>query len=117
MATAGVRLSLNDWIRLAVYIQEQRDQATCFGQFVRDMSRTQISIPKIQGVNGYFTGYSFFTWTDNDLVRSSAWAVGAYGQRIGWSTKEKNTRVFLTFGDGTDSDMSKIYPLANRWIN
>lgn len=117
LATGGVRLSLSDWIRLAVYIQEQRDQASCFGQFIRDLSRTQITIPKIQGVNGYFTGYGFLTWTANDMVRSTAWAVGAYGQRIGWSTKERNTRVFLTFGDGSDPEMNKVYPLADRWIN
>jgi CubicO group peptidase (beta-lactamase class C family) len=117
LATAGVRLSLNDWIRLAVYIQEQRDQSSCFGQFIRDVSRSQIAIPKIQGVNGYFSGYSYFTWTANDLAQSTAWAVGAYGQRIGWSTKAGNRRVFLTFGDGSDPDMNKIYPLADRWIN
>lgn len=117
LATGGVRLSLSDWMRLAVFIQEQRDEATCFGQFIRDLSHTQITIPKIQGVNGFFTGYGFLTWTDNDLVRSTAWAAGAYGQRIAWSKKAKNTRLFLTFGDGTDPDMNRIYPLADRWIN
>ena len=116
-ADCTLKMALSDWVRLAIYIQEQRDQPTCFGQYIRDLGRTQIAIPKIPGVNGYFSGYGFLTWTDNDMVPSTAWAVGAYGQRIGWSIKERNTKVFLSFGDGSDPDMNKIYPLANRWIN
>ena len=117
LSTGGVRLSLNDWIRLAIFIQEQRDQETCFGKFIQGLSTSQIKIPKQAGVNGYFNGYSYFVYTENDLVANSAWAVGHHGQRIGWSTKQNNKKVFLTFGDGSDSEMSRIYPLANRWIN
>ena len=117
LATAGVRLSMNDWIRLAIFIQEQRDLDTCFGKFVKDLSKSQIKIQKQDGVNGYFNGYSYFTWTDNDQAAQTAWAVGHNGQRIGWSIKPQNKKIFLTFGDGSDAEMGKIYPLANRWIN
>ena len=117
LATGGVRLSMNDWIRLAIYIQEQRDQETCFGKFVQGLSTSQIKISKQAGVNGYFNGYSYFTWTENEQVANSAWVAGHHGQRIGWSTKKNNKKVFLTFGDGSDSEMSRIYPIANRWIN
>lgn len=117
LATGGVRLSMNDWIRLALYIQEQRDQETCFGKYVQVLSKSQIKISKQEGVNGYFNGYSFFTWTENDQAANIAWAAGHNGQRIGWSVKQQNKKIFLTFGDGSDPEMSKIYPLANRWIN
>ena len=117
LATGGVRLSMNDWIRLAIYIQEQRDQETCFGKYVQALGKSQIKIAKQAGVNGYFNGYSFFTWTENDQASHTAWAAGYNGQRIGWSVKQQNKKIFLTFGDGSDSDMGRIYPLANRWIN
>ena len=117
LATGGVRLSMNDWIRLAIFIQEQRDQETYFGKYVQALSKSQIKIAKQAGVNGYFNGYSFFTWTENDQASHTAWAVGFNGQRIGWSVKQQNKKIFLTFGDGSDSDMGTIYPLANRWIN
>lgn len=117
LATGGVRLSISDWIRLAVYIQEQRDKNDCFGKFVQELGKTQIKIQKIPGVNGYFNGYSYLTWTENDQAPHIAWAVGHNGQRIGWSVKQNNKKLFLTFGDGSDSDMGRIYPLANRWIN
>lgn len=116
LATGGVRLSLDDWIRLGLYIRDQRDAAGCEGQFVRDLSTSQTRISKIPGVNGFFSGYGFLTWTDNDLVPQSAWAVGHHGQRIGWSTQRGNPRLFLTFGDGSDADMARLYPLARRWL-
>jgi hypothetical protein len=117
LATGGVRLSMSDWIRLGVYIQEQRDKNDCFGKFIQELGRTQVKIQKIPGINGYFNGYSYFTWTENDQAPNIAWAVGHNGQRIGWSSKQNNKKLFLTFGDGSDSDMGRIYPLANRWIN
>ena len=113
----GVRLSMSDWIRLGVYIQEQRDKNDCFGKFIQELGKTQVKIQKIPGINGYFNGYSYFTWTENDQAPIIAWAVGHNGQRIGWSSKQNNKKLFLTFGDGSDSDMGRIYPLANRWIN
>jgi len=117
LATGGVRLSVSDWIRLAVYIQEQRDKNDCFGKFVQELGKTQIKIQKIPGINEYFNGYSYLTWTENDQAPNIAWAVGHNGQRIGWSSKQNNKKLFLTFGDGSDADMGRIYPLANRWIN
>lgn len=117
LATGGVRFSMNDWIRLALFIQAQRDEESCFGKFVQALSTSQIKIPKQAGVNGYFNGYSYFTWTDNGMAANIAWAAGHNGQRIGWSVKQQNKKIFLTFGDGSDAEMGKIYPLANRWIN
>jgi hypothetical protein len=117
LATAGVRLTLADWIRLGIYVQEQRDVSGCFGDFVRDMLRPLIRIPKMDGVNGHFNGYGYFTWTDADLAPEMGWIAGHFGQRIGVSSRPGNTRLFITFGDGTDPAMRRIYPLAKRWIN
>lgn len=116
-AEGGIRMSLQDWIRFAAYVQRQRTLDGCFGGYLKELSRTQIKIPMIDGINGYFSGYGFFTWTENTLVRNTFWAVGYGGQRIGWSTDPANRRMFLMFSNSADKDMNSIYPVADRWIN
>ncbi len=117
LATGGVRLVLADWVRLSLWLREQRDQPGCFGDFVRAMGKTQVRAPKAEGINGFFNGYSWFTWTEADLAPETAWFVGHFGQRLAWSTRPGNKRLFLTFGDGSDPEMGRIYPLARRWIH
>jgi hypothetical protein len=97
-------------------VREQRAGAGCFADYLKAMSTAQLRIPKIPGVNGFFNGYGYFTWTDNDAAPGSVWAVGHFGQRIGWSTDPAKTRVFLTFGVESDRDMTALYPLAARWL-
>mgnify|MGYP003346312793 CR=1 FL=1 len=116
-AEGGIRMSLQDWIRFAAYVQRQRILDGCFGAYLKEMSRTQIKIPMIDGINGYFAGYGFFTWTDNTLAKNTFWAVGYGGQRIGWSTNPAVRRMFLMFSNSADKDMNAIYPVADRWIN
>ncbi|MEN9779636.1 MAG: hypothetical protein RL014_784 [Pseudomonadota bacterium] len=117
LSTGGVRMSLADWVRFATYVRDQRSGRGCFADYLQDMSRSQIRISKVPGVNGYFNGYGFLTWTENDAAPSTFWAVGHFGQRIGWSNKPGNRRVFLTFGFESDADMAAIYALAHRWLN
>lgn len=116
-ANGGVRLALVDWIRLAIFVQNQRRSDSCLGRYLRDMSRTQIAAPLQDGVNGYFKGYGYFTWTENTQAPDTFWAVGYGGQRIGWSTDPDNRRIFLMFSTSADHHMARIYPLANAWIN
>ena len=116
-ANGGVRLALVDWIRLAIFVQNERRSDSCLGRYLREMSRTQIAAPMQEGVNGYFKGYGYFTWTENTLAPETFWAVGYGGQRIGWSTDPENRRIFLMFSTSADHHMARIYPLANAWIN
>jgi len=116
-AMGSVRLTLIDWVRFATYIQQERGKQGCFSDYLKDMSKTQIKLQKIEGVNGYFGGYGYFTWTEADLAPNTFWAAGYGGQRIGWSNDPSNKRIFITFGNSSDKDMNKIYPVANRWIN
>ena len=117
LATGGVRLVLADWVRLGLWLREQRDQPGCFGDFVRAMGKTQVRAPMAAGINGFFNGYSWFTWTEAGPAPETAWFVGHFGQRLGWSTRSGNQRLFLTFGDGSDAEMGRLYPLAGRWIH
>lgn len=116
-AEGNVRLTLLDWIRFAIWVQASRGRPDCFGNFLRSMGSTQVRIPLIDGINGYFGGYGFLTWTDNRLAPRTSWAAGYGGQRIGWSSDPANRRIFLTFGNSADKDMNAIYPVADRWIN
>ena len=115
-ANGSVRLSLADWVRLALHVQTRRGGDDCYGRFLRELSSTQIPAPLQPGVNGYFQGYGYFTWTDNRLAPGTFWAVGYGGQRIGWSTEATNRRIFLMFGNAADRHMQQVYPLARAWI-
>ena len=117
LATGGVRMSLADWIRFAAFVREQRAGSGCFADYLKAMSKAQLRIDKIPGVNGWFNGYGYFTWTDNDAAPDSFWAVGHFGQRIAWSTDPRNPRMFLTFGVESDRDMAALYALAARWMH
>jgi CubicO group peptidase (beta-lactamase class C family) len=113
-ANGGVRLSLIDWIRFAVYVDNQRRSDTCFGRFIKDMGTTQIRAP---GVTKGFDGYGYLTWTDNSYAPDTFWAVGYGGQRIGWSSDPNNGRVILMFSNSADRDMDQVYPLAQEWFS
>jgi CubicO group peptidase (beta-lactamase class C family) len=115
-ANGSVRLSLADWVRLALHVQSRRGGEDCYGRYLRELSSMQIPAPLQPGVNGYFNGYGYFTWTDNRMAPGTFWAVGYGGQRIGWSTDPANRRIFLMFGNAADRHMQHVYPLAQAWI-
>lgn len=112
-ANGGIRLALIDWIRLAIYVDDQRRTDTCFGRFIKEMGTTQIRAP---GVTKGFDGYGYLTWTDNSYAPNTFWAVGYGGQRIGWSSYPNNRRIFLMFSNSADRDMDQVYPLAREWF-
>jgi CubicO group peptidase (beta-lactamase class C family) len=112
-ANDGMRLTLVDWIRLAIYIDKERKQDSCFGRFIRDMASTQIRAP---GLVNHMSGYGYFTFTENAMAPQSFWAVGYGGQRIGWSTEAGNGRVFMMFSNSADRQMDLVYPIARDWM-
>jgi CubicO group peptidase (beta-lactamase class C family) len=112
-ANESIRLALIDWIRMAIYVDQQRKQDSCFGRFVRDMGSTQIRAP---GLLNQMSGYGYFTFTDNAMVPQSYWAVGYGGQRIGWSTEAGNGRIFMLFSNSADRHMDLVYPIARDWM-
>lgn len=112
-ANGAVRMALIDWIRLAIYVDNQRRTDTCFGRFIRDMGKTQI---RADGVVNHIGGYSYLTWTENSLAPNTFWAVGYGGQRIGWSSDPSNKRIFLMFSNSADRHMDQVYPIARDWF-
>ena len=112
-ANGSVRLALIDWIRLAIFVERQRRENTCYGRFVRDMGTRQISA---SGTQAFMNGYGYFTWIDNEWAPNTFWASGFGGQLIGWSTNPANRRVFMIFSNASNRMVDQIYPLARDWM-
>ena len=112
-ANDAMRLALIDWIRLAIHVDKERQQDSCFGRFIRDMGSTQIRAP---GLVNHMSGYGYFTFTENAMAPQSFWAVGYGGQRIGWSTQPDNARIFMMFSNSADRHMDLVYPIARDWM-
>ena len=110
-ADGNVRMTMEDWIRLALWVKTNEVKQDCFGNYVREASKTQIkNVSKITGQ--YFDGYGYLTWTENRLLKDSYWAVGYGGQRIGWN--HQNKRMLVAFSN-VENYMDKLYGLYAEW--
>jgi CubicO group peptidase (beta-lactamase class C family) len=111
IAMGNVRMTMNDWVRFALWVKNNEMKQDCFGAYVREASKTQIkNISKISGRN--FEGYGYLTWTENQLIKDSYWAVGHGGQRIGWN--HRNKRMLIAFSN-VESYMDRLYALYADW--
>ncbi len=106
----NTRMTIRDWARFAVFVQEARKQSGCYGDFVRDATTTRVKTDRRFG--RAYGGYGYFTWTDNDDVPNSYAALGYGGQSITWSTK--NDKYIIVFS--TSTIMPEIHPMARRWL-
>jgi CubicO group peptidase (beta-lactamase class C family) len=115
MSDTGVRLHIQDWIRFAWWVRQAARSDGCFGDYVRQATRTQIAngtSPKARRTGGFFGGYGYLVWTDNQLVPASYWAAGYGGQRIGWN--RENDRMIVVFSNQEDW-MPEVYALYRDW--
>lgn len=107
----NIRMTMDDWIRFALWVKNNEEKPNCFGNYVRAASKTKIkNISKITG--RYFDGYGYLTWTENRSLKDSYWAVGHGGQRIGWN--HHNKRMLIAFSN-VESYMDKLYVLYADW--
>jgi CubicO group peptidase (beta-lactamase class C family) len=111
-ASAGnVRLTLNDWMRFAIWVKQNEAAQGCFGNYVRESSKTQIANSSKRS-GKLFDGYGYLTWTENARLKDSYWAVGHGGQRIGWN--QKNNRILIAFSN-IENYMDDLYWLYRDW--
>ena len=111
------RMNIDDWIRFAIWIEASRTATGCFGDFVRDATKTQISNKGSRDsrrTGKLFGGYGYLVWTDNELAPDSYWLSGVGGQRIGVSTH--NGRMVVAFGN-SDNWMTDLYEFARDWMS
>jgi CubicO group peptidase (beta-lactamase class C family) len=117
LADSGVRLLMEDWIRFAWWVKQASQQSDCFGNYVREASRTQISNghSRTDRTSGsLFAGYGYLTWTDNEIAPKTFWAAGYGGQRIGWSYD--SNRMVVAFSNLEDWT-AELYGLFRDWKN
>lgn len=108
----NVRLTMEDWIRFAVWVKASSLKNDCFGDYVREATRTQISNSS-RSSGAAFAGYGYLIWTDNQYsTRDSFWASGYGGQRIGWN--RTNNRMMVVFSN-EQSHMVELYRLYADW--
>lgn len=112
-ASGDIALTMNDWVRLAVWVKRNEMSSGCFGDYVREASRTQIE-NKSKKTGQSFYGYGYFIWTDNLKLRDSYWAVGHGGQRIGWN--HKNQKIIIAFSN-VENYMNDLYNLYRDWAS
>jgi CubicO group peptidase (beta-lactamase class C family) len=112
VASGNIRLTMEDWIRFAVWVKANQSSQGCFGDYVRAASTTQISNNTQTGIS--FGGYGYLIWTDNNRLPDSYWAVGYGGQRIGWN--HKNDRILIAFSN-VENYMNDLYWLYKEWAS
>jgi CubicO group peptidase (beta-lactamase class C family) len=117
LADSGLRIKFDDWLRFAVWVKRQSREAGCFGKFVRDAFSTQIrnsGTVETRRTGKLFAGYGYFVWTDNEIAKNSALASGWGGQRISWSTEDRNDRMIVVISS-VESWMPELYSLVRDW--
>lgn len=108
---AGIRMTLEDWVRFAVWVKSSERGSDCFAKYLKDATRTQIkNIVKREGK--LFDGYGYFIWTENNRLNDSYWAVGYGGQRIAWN--HRNQRILVAFSN-VENYMDDLYWLYRDW--
>lgn len=108
----NVRLTMEDWIRFAVWVKASSLKNDCFGNYVSEATRTQISNSSRRH-GAAFAGYGYQIWTNNQhSARDSFWASGYGGQRIGWN--RSNNRMMVVFSNA-ESHVVDLYRLYADW--
>lgn len=110
-ASGNSRLTLADWARLAVFVQESRKAPGCYGDFVREATTTRIKTDR-RFARAY-GGYGYFVWTENAQLPQSYSALGYGGQAITWSTT--SDKYVVVFGNATG--VGQLSAMTRLWFD
>ena len=112
MAQGSLRMKLDDWVRLAVWIKNSESSNDCFGNFVKEATTKQVSNNSSAAPDYY--GYGYFTWTNNRFAPDTYWALGYGGQNIAWS--KTNSKIMLLFStkDNYARESAEFFNTYNR---
>lgn len=106
-----VHMTIEDWMRFAIWVKRNEKTNDCFGNYVKEASKKQISNDS-KKFGYFFNGYGYLIWTDNKLVTDSYWASGWGGQRLAWN--HKNNRMLIVFSN-IENYMQDLYWLYRDW--
>jgi CubicO group peptidase (beta-lactamase class C family) len=112
MAHGSLRMKLDDWVKLAVWIKNSESSNDCFGNFVKEATSKQVS--NNSDVAPDYYGYGYFTWTNNKYASSTFWALGYGGQNIAWS--KTNSKIMLLFStkDNYNRESAEFFNTYNK---
>lgn len=113
LSDSPLTMTLEDWLRVSVWMREKMDGEDCFAKFLEDATTTRIA-NHTKKFGSAFDGYGYFIWTDNSRQRDSFWAMGYGGQRIGWN--RHNRRIIVAFSN-VENYMDELYLLYREWSN
>lgn len=113
-ADGVLRLTIDDWVRLAIWIQEAKQKNNCLGNFLSEATKTQILNRVGSNFPARFRGYGYYFGTDNSYAKETFWAVGFGGQRIGWSMN--GSKIIISFSN-SDQKTTQIEELFGEWVN
>lgn len=106
----NTRMTIKDWARFAIFVQESRKKNDCYGDFVREATTTQIKSNR--QFSPMYGGYGYFTWTDNNQLPNTYSAIGYGGQSIVWSSV--NDKYLIIFS--TSVIMPEVHSIAKLWL-
>jgi CubicO group peptidase (beta-lactamase class C family) len=115
LTSAGVRLSLADWQRFALWVQRMSREPGCIGDYTRAAMSSQIDNPGAPGqrkFGGLFDSYGYFFWVRNRIAPSTTFASGLGGQRISWHEGSNRMTVFFST---EESWMQELYEVVREW--
>jgi CubicO group peptidase (beta-lactamase class C family) len=112
MAQGSLRMKLDDWTRLAIWIKNSELSNDCFGNFVKEATTKQIS--NNSTVASDFYGYGYFTWTNSRFAPDTYWALGYGGQNIAWSKTNKKIMLLFSTNDNYGREAAEFFDRFNK---
>jgi len=108
IASSGFQASLRDWGRIALWILEERKKPGCYGDYLKDATTTQISMPK--GSRTSFRGYGYQWWTDTRRA-PGFWGLGYAGQLLAINPKTEKILIKFSYrhDKGSGTKLMKIF--------
>lgn len=111
-ASYGMRMPLEDWIKLSVWIKEQSKGQDCFGKYLTQaMTRQIYNVERRTGAEA--DGYGYFFWTDMKEAPGAVWALGYGGQRIAWSGTNGRIMIAFSTAENWSREARQLFRLWN----
>jgi CubicO group peptidase (beta-lactamase class C family) len=109
----GARMMPHDWARLAIWSREEIKKDTCFGNYLKEATKTQINNTEKRFAR-WINGYGYQIWTDNSLVKNSYWAYGHGGQKIAWNRFNDKILIAFSTSENWHPEASRLFELWSK---
>ena len=111
--------TLRDWGRIGQHISKMVNEKSdsCYSQYVKAATKTQIKNESYRHGNEYYSGasfggYGYGFWTENKNFSTAIYMVGALGARIAINPQQKKVMVVISQDEDAVGD---IYFFFSQW--